>query len=175
MSNSYTTTETWSRTRARYVSGKVIADLRGLAQEYGAPSEQVLENYLQELTELLDGHYVQEVSYGFKRNGVYLVALKFVADMNGELTTDDRSGRIPRAVDITGATFSSFLSYSEAWWNLTEDQRAKIKQGLAIKRTTGTDPGVVLSAGPLTRPTARPVTDFADPHMGIEHEHNRDI
>ena len=141
MSNSYTTTETWSRTHARYIGGKVVADLRGFAQEYGAPSEEDVENYLQELTELLTGHFIQEVSYGFKRNGIPIVALKYTADNNGVLNADDRSGRIPRGVDVTGATFFSFLSYSKAWWALTEEQRDKIKLGLTIKRSTGTDPG----------------------------------
>ena len=140
MTNSYTITETWSRTHARHVGGKVIADLRGLAQEYGSPSERELEGYLQELVELLTGSYIKEVSYGFERNGVPIVALKYTADMNGTLTADDRSGRIPRGVDITGAVFFTFLSYSSKWWALTPEQRERIKAGLIVKRSVGTNP-----------------------------------
>lgn len=144
MSNSYTTTETWSRTHARYVGGKVVADLRGFAQAYGAPTDQMLGDYLQELTELLTGNYIQEVSYGFKRNGVYVVALRYVADASGTLIADDRSGGIPRGVDITGASFSSFLSYSSAWGRLSDAERSRIESSLPFQRSTGTDPGTGL-------------------------------
>ena len=46
MSYTYTQTETWSRTHARKVGGKVVADLRQMQQEYGSPSDQRLEQYL---------------------------------------------------------------------------------------------------------------------------------
>lgn len=145
MSNTHTVTETWSRTRARYVGGKVIADLRGFSQAYGAPSEQRLEAYLQELVELLDGGYIKEVSYGFKLNGGYVAALKYVADMTGELAADDRSGRIPRGADTTSTTFGSFLEYSQKWWNLSEEDRNRIKAKLPFVRGDGSDPGAGIS------------------------------
>ncbi len=144
MTNSYTTTATWTQTHARYIAGKVAADLRGLAQEYGSPSEREIEDYLQELTTLMTGRYIKEISYGFERTGVWVVALKYTADMNGDLVADDRSGGIPRGKNITGAAFNSFLSYSAVWRSLSDEQRSKIKESLPIKRVSAPDPGGAL-------------------------------
>src|SRR5437868_8488676 len=99
MTQTYTTTETWSRTHARYVAGKVAADLRQMQQEYGQPTDAAINDYLLELTVLLAGGFVKEVSYGYRRDGAWVVALKYTADMYGNLSTDDRSGRIPRGVN----------------------------------------------------------------------------
>ncbi|GIK15162.1 MAG: hypothetical protein BroJett003_01260 [Planctomycetota bacterium] len=140
MTQTYTTTETWSRTHARYAAGKVAADLRQMQQAYGRPSDTDIENYLQELTELLAGAYVKEVSYGFRRDGVWVAALKYTADMYGNLTADDRSGRIPRGADITGATWYSFLSYSSKWDLLTPGQRKSIERDLPFARSSGVEP-----------------------------------
>lgn len=142
MTQTYTTTETWSRTHARYVAGKVAADLRQMQQAYGRPSDTDIENYLQELTELLAGGYVKEVSYGFRRDGVWIAALKYTADMYGNLTADDRSGRIPRGADVTGATWYSFLSYSSAWSALTQTQRDAVERDLPFARSSGVEPVV---------------------------------
>lgn len=140
MTYSYTTTETWSRTHARYVAGKVAADLRQMQQAYGRPSDTDIENYLQELTELLAGGYVKEVSYGFRRDGAWIAALKYTADMYGNLTADDRSGRIPRGADITGAAWYSFLTYSSKWDALTQSQRESIERDLPFARSSGVEP-----------------------------------
>ncbi len=110
MSHSYSTTETWSRTHARKVGGKVAADLRQMQQEYGQPSDVAIDAYLQELVVLLPDGYVDDVVYGYKRDGAWIVALKYTADMHGNLNTDDRSGRIPRGANVIGATFYSFLT-----------------------------------------------------------------
>lgn len=140
MTYSYTTTETWSRTHARYVAGKVAADLRQMQQEYGRPSDTDIENYVTELTELLAGGYVKEVSYGFRRDGAWIAALKYTADMYGNLTADDRSGRIPRGGNTAGAAWYSFLSYSSAWFALTQAQRDAIERDLPFARSSGEEP-----------------------------------
>lgn len=142
MTYSYTTTETWSRTHARYVAGKVAADLRQMQQAYGQPSDTDIEKYSQELTELLAGNYVKEVTYGYRRDGAWVVALRYTADMNGNLTADDRSGRIPRGADIRGATWGSFLTYSGQWDALTPSQRETIERDLPFARSSGAEPVV---------------------------------
>lgn len=142
MTYSYTTTETWSRTHARYVAGKVAADLRQMQQAYGKPSDTDIENYGTELTELLAGGYVKEVTYGYRRDGAWVVALRYTADMYGNLTADDRSGRIPRGADISGATWYSFLTYSSKWDTLTPAQRETIERDLPFSRSSGVEPTV---------------------------------
>lgn len=140
MTQTYTTTETWSRTYARYVAGKVAADLRQMQQVYGVPSDANIVSYVDELTELLAGGYVREVSYGFKRNGEVVVGLKYAADMSGYLATDDRSGSIPRGKDISGAHWYSFLTYSEKWESLASEEQRAIEKRLPFPRTAGSEP-----------------------------------
>lgn len=136
MTQSYTTTETWSRTHARKVGGKVVADLRQFQQEYGSPSDAWLEKYLAELTVLLTDDYIEEVTYGFRRNGQWIVAVRYTADMNGNLVADDRSGRIPRGVDVAGATWGSYLVRNAKWRSLSSAERAAIERQLPFSRNT---------------------------------------
>ncbi len=140
MSQTYTITETWSQTHARYVAGKVAADLRQIRQAYGQPTEGLIENYLAELTVLLADGYVGEVSYGYRRDGAWVLALKYTADMYGNLSTDDRSGSIPRGVDISGASWFSFMSYTDKWYKLSHHERDAIKRQLPFDRTAGAEP-----------------------------------
>jgi hypothetical protein len=140
MSYSYTTTETWSRAHARVVAGKVAADLRQMQQEYGNPTDAWIELYLQELTLLLAGGYVRDVTYGYRRDGVWVAALKYVADMNGNLTVDDRSGRVPRGADTNGASWGSYMSYSSKWDSLTPAQKATIQAERPFPRSGADEP-----------------------------------
>lgn len=146
MTQTYTTTETWSRTHARYVAGKVSADLRQMQQAYGQPSDAAIGSYLLELTELLAGGYVKEVTYGFWRDGAWVAAVKYTADMYGNLTADDRSGRVPRGADITGATWYSFLAFSSKWDSLTPSQRQAVERELPFVRSSGAEPVIRIGA-----------------------------
>lgn len=140
MTQTYTTTETWSRTHARYVAGKVAADLRQMQQEYGQPGDTSIDAFLAELTILLTDGYLKEVSYGYRRDGAWVVALKYTADMYGNLRADDRSGRIPRGANVSDATFYSFLEFSDKWQNLSASQREAIERTLPFVRSSGVAP-----------------------------------
>lgn len=140
MTQTYTITETWSRTHARYVAGKVAADLRQMQQAYGAPTDKRLNEYLDELTVLLADGLLKEITYGFRKNGVWLVALRYTADMNGGLSADDRSGLIPRGVSILGATWGSFLAKSSKWDALSTLAQARIEGELPFRRDDATAP-----------------------------------
>lgn len=142
MTTSHSHSHTWSRTDARYVAGKVAADLRQMQQEYGDPSDDWIEAYLLELTILLAGRFVDTVSYGYRRDGDWVAALKYTADIHGNLVADDRSGRVPRGANISGASWYSFLSYSDAWSVLSPEERETIRRELPFRRSTGTEPGV---------------------------------
>jgi len=142
MTQSYTITESWSRTHARKVGGKVIADLRQLQQEYGQPTDEWLEEFLSELVVLLGEGVVEEVTYGFRRNGAWVVALRYTADMNGNLTVDDRSGRVPRGVSLDGCTWYSYLTRNSRWNSLSASQQAAIERELPFQREGATEPSV---------------------------------
>ena len=68
-SYSYTLTKTFTRTSARYIASKVVADLRLMRIYYGRPSNAKIVDYFSELTEFLVYRYVAQIEYGFQRNG----------------------------------------------------------------------------------------------------------
>jgi hypothetical protein len=140
MTQSYTTTQTFTRTDARYIAGKVAADLRQLSQAYGKPSETHIANLMAELTAYLVDGYLDRVTYGFRKGEQWVVALMYTGSDIGSLTADDRSGRVPRGADVTGASWWSHLVLNRKWRSLSEDQQSRYEQGLPIQRTNGTEP-----------------------------------
>ncbi len=141
MTQTYTTTSTFTTSDARRVGGKVMADLRQMQQAYGSPSDQEIENYLGELVALLNDGYLDIVMYGFKKDGAWLPAtLRYTAlslCANGD---GDRSGSVKRGVETSGAYFTSYLTYSQKWWKLSPDARARYKAALPIQRVSGEEP-----------------------------------
>jgi hypothetical protein len=141
MTQTYTTTSTFTTSDARRVGGKVVADLRQMQQAYGRPSDQDIENYLGELVSLLSDGYLDTVMYGFKKDGAWLPAtLRYTALSLGTTGDGDRSGTVKRGVETSGASFTSYLTYSQNWWNLGDDARARYKAGLPIQRVSGEEP-----------------------------------
>jgi Bacterial HORMA domain family 1 len=142
MSTSYTHSNTFTRTHARYLASKVAADLRQMQLFYGGPSDSDIEDYIEELTELLVGGYLSSVDYGFHGASGWAVALNYTVRSDGTLNTDDRAGRIPVGVNISGCRFYSYLRRSSKWWNLTQAERDKINESISIKRGGANEPKV---------------------------------
>ena len=69
MSNTFTTTETFTVTHARHLASKVATDLKRIQRFYGEPSDKWINDYEDELVTLLKGGYVETVTYGFQRGG----------------------------------------------------------------------------------------------------------
>jgi hypothetical protein len=141
MSFSYTSTQSFTRTSAQRVAAKVKGDLSYMQILYGRPDDDDIEAYEEEVVELLAGGYLSEVTYGFKKGGNYILALKYVADLYGNLTGDDAVGKLDRNIDISGASFYSFLTYSQKWFDLSPAAREAIKARIRINRTSGDEPG----------------------------------
>lgn len=135
MTQTYTTTETWSRTHARYIAGKVAADLRQMQQEYGKPTEEHLNDLLEELVSYLADDYLDYVEYGFRRGDTWVVAHKYTAAQLGSSAADDRSGRIRRGADITDAYWSSMLVTNWRFANLSLTERDRYEAEIKIKRS----------------------------------------
>ncbi len=141
MSMTSTRTSTFTIANARYVTSKIKADLKLLQRAYGSPTDAGIEAYGEEAAQLLNGGYLGTVTYGYRRNGSWVVALRYTARSDGTLTADDRAGGIPRGVDISGAQFYSYLTYSTKWDSLPISERNRIESLLPISRTTGPEPG----------------------------------
>lgn len=156
MPYTYTQTESWSRTDARKVGGKVVADLRQMQQEYGFPTAQRLEQYLTELVILMADRLLEEVTYGFRRNGAWIAAIRYTADMHGNLSVDDRSGRVPRGVNINGARWGSYLVKSAKWKVLSPSAQAAVQDELPFEREGAEEPadGALVRVGDRTYSSA---------------------
>ncbi len=146
MSYSYTVTEstTFTVTHARHIAAKVATDLKRLQRFYGKPSDSAIADYETEMITLLKAGYLNTVSYGFKRDGEWIEPmLRYTAqDLAGGAANDDDPGRVRPGADIAGASFYSFLTYSAAWDDLTDAEKAALKDTLPFQRTGGFEPGV---------------------------------
>ena len=145
MMNTYTRSAagTFTLTSVKYLVSKVMADLYGLQAIHGRPSDNEIQNYVEELAQLLFGGYVESVSYGFEKNRQWVAALNY--EIWHGTGSDDRTGRVP-ITSSNGASFTSFLAYSQRWWNLRDDERRRIENSLPIKRSPGIEPGGAWSA-----------------------------
>ena len=143
--SSYTTTgtETFTLTHAKHIAAKVATDLQRFFRLYGKPSLAAIDDYQQELTILLKYDAIDSVVYGFKRNGLWtMVSTRYVALPGGAMEVDDDPGRIKPNHDVSGAHFSSFLSYSSRWFAMPQSERDAIKQQIPVNRGTTDVPGL---------------------------------
>lgn len=144
-SYSVTSTQTSTITDARYLASKVATDLARFQRFYGSPSDKDIADYEAELTLLLKHDAVDNVVYGFKRNGLWtLASVRYVVLPGGALQVDDDPGRIKANLDVAAASFTSFLSYSSKWFARTPQDQAQIKGQLPFQRTTGSSPNLEL-------------------------------
>ncbi|MBI5006081.1 MAG: hypothetical protein HZB95_03045 [Nitrosomonadales bacterium] len=145
MSYSFTTTETktFTLTHARHLAAKVATDLKRIQRLYGALSDAQIEQYEGEATELLRQGYLESVTYGFRRNGNWIVpTLRYTAKELANSENDDDPGRVLPGANIAGASFYSYLTYTTAWLELSASERETIKQQLPIQRTGADEPQV---------------------------------
>ena len=128
-----TTSTAFTYTHARRIASKVAADLMRYHRFYGSPSQSRIDQFEEELVELLRYNAIDEVTYGFRKGNQWITAVKYKA-VDGELLADDVPGAL-RVVDLEGASFGSFLSYSMAWYLMSAENQKKIKAALPFERS----------------------------------------
>ena len=138
---SYTYTKTFTRTHAKYLASKVVADLYQCSLLYDHPSSGSVEAYEEELTTLLADGYVETYEFGFKRNERRVLTWHYTVGPSGDLEGDSRSGGLARGVDIGDTQYFNFLTYSDTWVKLSPAERDAIKGTLPFQRTSGSAPG----------------------------------
>lgn len=138
--SSYSYAETFNRTHARRLAGRVTTDLRQSYLLYGSPTETRLAEYRAELEELLSEGYVDRYQFGFKRDGTTLWSLRYSIGPDGSLTGAGSAGGVPAGVRITGATFFNFLIFSKNWFRLSSAGKQAIEKKLPFIRVDGTLP-----------------------------------
>jgi Bacterial HORMA domain family 1 len=146
MTTSFTFSESaaFTITHAPHIAAKVATDLKRMQRLYSAPSDLSIAEYETELIELMKADYLRTVTYGFRRNGAWIVpTLRYTAqDLSAAAANDDDPGRIRPGADIRGANFYSYLIYTAGWDRLTSDQQTAFKRTLPFFRGGAAEPGV---------------------------------
>lgn len=146
MSYSYTQTETqtFTVTHAKHLAAKVATDLKRMQRFYRYPCDSDIANYETEIVELLKKGYLGTVTYGFKKDDKWIEpTLRYTAkQLADSIGTDDDPGKIQPGVNISGATFYSYLTYSEAWNNLSFAEQDNFKKTLPFYRGGAAEPGI---------------------------------
>ena len=138
MSYTFTRSETFTVSDARYLASKVAADLRQMQRLYGEPSDDDIADYIKEMEVLVLAGCLDWVAYGFKRGSEWVYYLKYSAQ-SGFLASDDRPGRITYR-DRTGANFYSHLSRNSRWWGLSDAARNALHAQIPVERTSAEAP-----------------------------------
>lgn len=140
---SFTTSHTFTLSNAAYVGSKVATDLKIMQILFGQPTDEWIEKYKKEMAELLFGGYLKTVTYGFKKGTNWIVAVRYEAQLDGTLSVDDRAGRLIglAGTDVSGASHSSYLIYSDKWHRLSATTRAEIEQRIGFSRVGTAEPG----------------------------------
>ncbi len=142
MSYTFTTTETFTLTRAEYVASKVAADLRRMNAFYGYsghPTETEVDAYYQELVEYLVNGYLDSVEYGFKRNYQRIVSLKYKVETSGFLS-DSHAGGVYARANISEASWFSYLWHNSKYSILSSQARGAFLAKLPFVRSEGEPP-----------------------------------
>ncbi|MDP3993431.1 MAG: hypothetical protein Q8P75_00430 [bacterium] len=144
MSNSYTFTETqtFTFTDAKYIAAKVATDLARFRRFYNSPSLELIKQYEEELTALLKADYLDNITYGFKRGEKWIEALRYHALSGGSLVGDDDPGKIRPGVDVMGAHFTSFLVLNSRWSQLSTAAQEAFEANLPFRRGGGDEPAL---------------------------------
>jgi hypothetical protein len=135
---STTTTSTFTITNARYLASKIAADLRQFKSFYGKPMEETIDELYEELVEMLAGGYIATYEAGFRKDGERVVSQRYVVSSGA--AADERAGGIYARVDVSGASWSTFMTYSSEWEALTPTVQQAVKDTFSIKRTPGSTP-----------------------------------
>jgi len=146
MSTSYTLTEvlTFTLTHAKHMAAKVATDLKRMQRFYGYPSDSNIASYEAEVIELVKAGYLEQVTYGFKRNGQWIEpTLRYEAkDLYGVTTSDDDPGKVRPGLDISNATFYTYLTRNSTWHALSPEEQAAFEKRLPFTRTGAPEPTV---------------------------------
>lgn len=135
MTSTLTETRTFTLTHARYVTSKIAADLDLLRVYHGRPSEYQVTQFAEEAALYIAARYLASVEYGFRRNGVTVLALKYEARSDGTLTTDDRPGRVYHEIDVSNTDWYSYLITNHAFTTLPQSEQNRFEATLPLQRT----------------------------------------
>jgi len=141
MSFTTTTTETFTITHARRLGSKIAADMLICQRYYGQPSEESARHYAEEIAQLLNHGYMSRFEFGYKKDEMRVIVWRYNVHADGTISEDTRPGKLVATADIAGASFYNYLWYSDAWYELSDDDRKQFRDDLPVSRVSGDAPG----------------------------------
>ena len=155
MTFSLTTSSTFTKTHADYIASKVATDLQQIQAFYDHPSNQQINDYIDELVILLLNGCLKMVEYGFVKDSGWVLVARYSARFETIGAIDERPGRIPANANVAGATWASFLEYNSRWSQMSEAERADIQALLPFQRVSGSEPSVGVGGSDFQRTYSR--------------------
>jgi hypothetical protein len=133
--STYSWSETFTRTEARYLASKVVADLYQCSRLYGSPASSEIPAYESELVERLVKGYLSRYEFGFKKDGKRVVSWLYEVK-EGDLVggSDDRSGGIYPRAGVAGASYYNHIISSTKWSLLSPWEQAAFVATLPFTR-----------------------------------------
>ena len=136
----YTLSETFSITHARHIASRIAGDLRLMSRYYGYPSLSSIDEYLEEIAQLLAKGYLASFEIGYKTaHGRRIYTFFYEVQTDGTLS-DDRSGGFRPGIDVSAGRPFNYLIHSRKWWTIPEAERDAFDNSLPIQRTGQPEP-----------------------------------
>lgn len=128
--------ETFNLTHAKYLAAKVTSDMRRCQQLYGSPGDPNINDYGTELAFMLRDKYVADYEFGWirKADDERVLTWRYTVDVTGDLTGDNRPGKLVAGYDVTRCSFRTYMNYTSKWWQLSDAQRVAYKASMPVKR-----------------------------------------
>lgn len=138
-------TQTFSIADARYLASRIASDLAQVRLYYGHAdpylTEQKVDDLVVEAAILLKFGLLDNVKYGFKRDGNWVFALSYTVNSQGQLEVpNDSPGGVYSQANVEGASWYSHLAKRHNP-SISSEDRAAIIADLPIQRTAGQEPG----------------------------------
>lgn len=157
-----TRTATQTTTQARRLASKIGSELLQLQALYGSPNDEKIEKFITEAELYLAAGYLDSVRYGFKRDGQVIFELVYTA--SDATSINDKPGRIPVDVNVSGSAWFSYLKQNNAWWSLSSAQREAFRAKLPLERTFAGEPELAPGV------QASGVKQFSEDTLGLRRE-----
>lgn len=143
-SYTYSESQTFTLTHARHMAAKIATDLKRIQRFYGSPSDNDIRMYEEEAVLFMKAGYLAKVAYGFQRGGAWIEpTVSYTArDLAGGVANDDDPGKIRPGMDVTGAHFTSFMSYSAAYSSASQSELENLAASRPFIRGSGQEPAV---------------------------------
>ncbi len=139
MNYTATATATFTKTDAQYLASRIAADLKQLQLAYGRPSDAEITDYVVEAAVLLHHRLLKNVKYGYKVGGSWVYAIEYTTNYLGQLEVNDMPGSIPTTAELSGATWSSFLSRRHNP-DISPEAHQSINDVIPVEREEGSEP-----------------------------------